>query len=351
MSDAENLWSRLTAAGLVQGELPPEERAAPWYVRAVQGLSGWLAAVCLLVFLGTLFHDLFKEPLSLLVLGGLLTGLAGVLLHRPSGSDFRAQFGLVFSLAGQVMLLGSGKDYWDDSLFWLLWAAFQVVLVLKVPQPVHRFLSALAVIYALTLAVAETPLLWLVSGLLSGALAVLTLQENRRLAQAALWSPVNAAVAVALLQTYALSLFSPALLAQLMRNEHMQPPSLWLQNLNEGLVALVWVLTAAWLLRSATLNRRSLWLAGLGVLAVAAWSTQAQGLTVAWLMLVLGFARANPVLAGLGMSVFWGFLSRYYYLMQTPLLEKSLVLACGGLVFLLAYGVLHYLDREHRDEA
>ncbi|HEX5277496.1 MAG TPA: DUF4401 domain-containing protein [Fluviicoccus sp.] len=351
MNDAEKLWSRLAAAGLVQGTLPPEERAAPWYVRAVQGLSGWLAAVCLLVFLGTLFHDLFQEPLSLLVLGGLLTGLAGVLLYRPSGSDFRGQFGLVFSLAGQIMLLGSGKDYWDESGFWLLWAVFQALLAWRIPQPVHRFLSALAVIYALTLAMAQTPLFWLVSALLAGALAVLTLNENRRLAQAALWSPVNAAVAVALLQTYALSLFSPALMAHLIRNERMAPPSAVLQNLNEGLVALVWVLTAAWLLRSATLSRRSLWLAGLGVLAVAAWSTQAQGLTVAWLMLVLGFARANPVLAGLGMSVFWGFLSRYYYLMQTPLLEKSLILVNGGLVFLLAYGVLHYAGREKRDEA
>ncbi|RZU48192.1 uncharacterized protein DUF4401 [Fluviicoccus keumensis] len=353
MNDGRELWERLRAAGVVQGEMPSEERPAPWYVRAVQGLSGWLAAVCLLIFLGTLFHDLFRQSGSLLALGGLLTALAAALLHRPSGSDFRAQFGLVFSLAGQVMLLGGFKDYWDTSVFWLLWAGLQVVLVLRIPLPVHRFISAMAVIYALTFASAHTPLLWLVSGCLSAALAWVMLTENHRMAKAAIWSPVTAAIAIALLQTYGLALLGPTLLAEMLRHQEVQPPTVFLRNLNEALVALVWMGTAGWLLhqRAAMMSARMRGLAWAGIVAVALWSTQAQGLTVAWLMLVLGFARSNPVLAGLGTTVFWGFLFRYYYLMQTPLLTKSAILGGGGLVFLLAYAVLHWLGREDERHA
>ena len=46
------VWSRIAAAGIVTGEVPPHRPRVPWYVRLLQGVTGWLGALFLLAFLG-----------------------------------------------------------------------------------------------------------------------------------------------------------------------------------------------------------------------------------------------------------------------------------------------------------
>jgi uncharacterized protein DUF4401 len=52
-SDRTALWGRLDAAGLVEGNAPSAAAdAVPWYVRAMVGIAGWIAACFLLAFIG-----------------------------------------------------------------------------------------------------------------------------------------------------------------------------------------------------------------------------------------------------------------------------------------------------------
>ena len=52
-SDRTALWDRLDAAGLVEGAAPSAAAdAVPWYVRAMVGIAGWIAACFLLAFVG-----------------------------------------------------------------------------------------------------------------------------------------------------------------------------------------------------------------------------------------------------------------------------------------------------------
>lgn len=353
MSKPDLLWEKLAAAGLVQGEMPPVEKSPPWYVRTLQGFSGWLAAFFMLGFMGTLFHGLFDQPWFSLGVGTLLVALAVVLLRHP-GKVFADQFGLAASLAGQVLWLVGQKDYWQDSSFWLLWAAVQVGLIWLVALPVHRFLSATAVVYALSAASINVTIFWLMPSLLMLVMAVLWLTETRWLPKAGLWSPVAAAVSLCVLQMHATSVISPTVWSEIARQgRQLQAPPVWILTLNEWLIAGVWLCSAAILLQRSGIRWASRHgkLAWGGMVAIALISQQAQGLTIAWLMLLLGFAQGHRLLLGLGMVAFWGYLGRYYYLLDATLLSKSGVLAVSAAVFLAGYALLHLNSREAQDHA
>lgn len=73
----KEVWSTLRDAGLVEGELPEvHDVDTPWYVKVVSALSGWFAAVMLLVFLGFTLTFLIKSPASASVIGAVLIAVA-----------------------------------------------------------------------------------------------------------------------------------------------------------------------------------------------------------------------------------------------------------------------------------
>jgi len=65
-------------------------------------------------------------------------------------------------------------------------------------------------------------------------------------------------------------------------------------------------------------------------------SIKAPGVGPAVAILVVGYANADRVLAGLGVFALLGYLSHYYYSLQTTLLEKSGLLAATGIALLVA---------------
>lgn len=353
MTDANGLWESLRQSGRVQGDMPPPEAPLPWFVRLLQGAAGWMAAVFLLGFLGVLMPDLFKHPENAMIVGGLQLLLAAVLLRRP-GALFAAQFGLAVSLSGQALLLAACRDYWDTSVFWAGWAGLQALLVWGFPYSVHRFLSSLWAVYALCAALASTVVFWWMPSLLALGAAGLWLTEARWLHRASLGSPVAYALTIALLQLHAFTLVSPLVLAELLQTgSRLQAPSATVLMLAEGLLAGVWVLTAACLMRAQGVKAasRSGAAAWAGIVAVAVLSQAAPGFAVAWMLLLLGFAGANKVLVGVGFFTFLAYLSRYYYLLEMPLVEKSLWLSVAGLAMLAAYGALHRWLRPENDDA
>jgi uncharacterized membrane protein len=56
---------------------------------------------------------------------------------------------------------------------------------------------------------------------------------------------------------------------------------------------------------------------------------------------VLGYANGNRVLAGLGILVLLGYLSYYYYSLETTLLIKSILLMAVGSLLLGVRLALH----------
>jgi hypothetical protein len=133
-------WARLAAAGLVRGDPPaPTRTRSPWYVRLMQGGSGWLGAMLLLGFAGGMFPDLFEEAPAAL-LGGVVACLAAAATIRGSrDSDFAGQLGFAVSLAGQALIAHGLWQLLDSRLAVVAAAMAGVMLVLfvLVPQFLH----------------------------------------------------------------------------------------------------------------------------------------------------------------------------------------------------------------------
>jgi hypothetical protein len=108
--------------------------------------------------------------------------------------------------------------------------------------------------------------------------------------------------------------------------------------LSAGLVGLVLFLTAVGLLAREGIalgsGRGAAALVAAALLALA--TLKAPGLAPALIILVLGFANGNRVLAGFGAMALLAYLSYYYYALHATLLEKSALLAATGAALLLA---------------
>ncbi|MBF6990891.1 MULTISPECIES: DUF4401 domain-containing protein [Cupriavidus] len=146
----QRLWQELAARGAVQGECP-EHSHAPWAVRCLMGAAGWLGALFFQMFLvGTVFVAARENGIAMAVTGLAMIALAALLYWRGGGIA-ASQFALAVSLCGQGMAvyglveaLGFARVT-GTAGFWAGIALFEGVLVLLVPNRLHRLLCGLGV--------------------------------------------------------------------------------------------------------------------------------------------------------------------------------------------------------------
>ena len=77
-----------------------------------------------------------------------------------------------------------------------------------------------------------------------------------------------------------------------------------------------------------------------GALVLCGFSLEAQGITVAVMIVLLGFSTSNYVLQGLGIVSFLYYISSYYYMLNITLVEKAQILLILGLTMLTARWLL-----------
>jgi hypothetical protein len=342
---AQQLWQRLAAAGLVQGEPPPTPLAAPWYVRLLLGVAGWIAALFLLGFVAAGMAWLAESQAASIVGGLLVSAAAWVLFRKMPESAFAQQFALAFSFAGQALFALGVFGLYDHSAEgagpWLWIAVQQAVLLAVMPNTVHRLWSAFAASVTLYMALRAGGLGFLVPPLLLAAAAWGWLHEFRWPRFAAALRPGAYGLVIALIgMELAGGLLRPAVGFDAPDPERR----LWGQMLNGAvLVGVVWVLLhrtgATWPGRTAVVV-----LAGT-VLTVLV-SLEAPGIATGVCILLLGFAHGNAVLTGLGGIALLLYAGDYYYELDVTLLVKSQVLAATGAVLLgLRWVLLRWLGR------
>jgi len=99
-------------------------------------------------------------------------------------------------------------------------------------------------------------------------------------------------------------------------------------------------LYVAWkLLRSSSpkATNKTILFTLLSTLIIGLLSTQAHGLIVGVIILLLGFSASNRILISLGIISLLFFISSYYYLLTNTLLEKSITLFFIGIALLISY--------------
>jgi hypothetical protein len=337
------LWDRLKADALVEGDPPPPDRGSPWFVRVMLGIAGWIGAAFLFGFVGLAFASLLDNAAAAMIVGAFLCGGAFLLLRNFDGHDFAEQFGLVVSLVGQILIivgLGQFLDG-DDAFLYLAVAAMEVALALAVPNFLHRMLAAGGAAIALGLAINEMELHGLATPILCLGLVIIWLEPRHWAGDGRLWRPIGYGLVLALLLVETTRLVGSG---WLFGRSGEAPGWMALHGpvIGRALAAalLLWVAIA--------LARREGFSPGsrIGVAAAGAailfglLSLQAPGLASAMLILLLGFAAGNRILLAIGIFSLLGFVAHFYYDLYATLLEKSGILAVTGLCLLAGHFAL-----------
>ncbi|HEX8623564.1 MAG TPA: DUF4401 domain-containing protein [Allosphingosinicella sp.] len=344
--NAEALWDRLSAEGLVEGGMPePERSASPWFVRVMLGVAGWIAALFLIAFVGTGFAFIIEDAAFAAVAGAACCAGAFALFRVAGGNDFGEQFGLAISLVGQVLIAIGLADFleMDDPAFWLVLAAVEAGLALAVPNFLHRLLAAGGAAVALALAVNQLSLHGLAAPLLCAALAWVWLEPKRWAGTGRIWRPIGYGLALALLLVETFRLFGAE---QWFAGRAEAPGWFALHGplLGRGLTAaiLVWVAATLTLREQGQgAGRISAYTVGAAII-FGLLSLKAPGLASASLILLLGFAAGSRILVALGILSLLGFVAHFYYSLQASLLEKSGILALTGLLLLAAHFAIRF---------
>jgi len=347
MNTPEDLWQRLSKAQLVTGDLPPPAATrSVWYIRAMLGVAGWIGAWFLMAFFGVAFSLGFKSSGAMLIIGVLCCSGAFAIFRKWNNNDFTTQFGLAVSLTGQFAI-GFGImnlfQKGDSPEAFLLFAAFEAVLVAVIPNFVHRVLSAFSVVAALAIAFALEHIIHLLPGILAAALTLVWLNEFRWASQSSKVRAIGYGLTLGLL--FPINLWS-TIWSQLVTQNEI---TLWLGPLMIGamLVKTVFGLLARY---EVTPTSRTGIVSLAIALMIAATAFKAPGISVALLVVILGFANANRILFGLGIIALLLYLSHFYYQLDVNLLVKSMALTGTGCVLIAARYGLHLLFPVKQEE-
>ncbi len=299
----------------------------PWYVRLFIGLSAWIAAALLIVFLGLamVLESSTGSLISGLVFGTLALGLRRSLPH----SIFVSQGALALSLAGQVLVTtGLAMEFEAVIPTALCLIVLELILIPLYPDALHRFFSTLIIcssIFAILLDLELFEAIHIFILVLALNIGWIWLNEARLAASRLgyLYRPLGYALAIAMFGVLCLSL------------DDFFDISWWVISAL-GLWAMLLGLTY-YLLRAygQPLNTpAALWLYG-GLILLLFPAYQTPGLFAALLILALGFHRNNRLLMGLAVAFLIVFLIGYYYNLALTLLIKSYVLLGSGLILLI----------------
>ncbi len=344
----EELWTRLSQAGLVDGEIPATgEPQSPWPVRVMLGIAGWVGALFLLGFAGAAFALIFRSAQAALPAGAICCVAAYAIFRAMPSNDFVAQFGFAISLAGQTLLLVGFANLAGSrptAATFLLMAAVEAALAIAVPNYIHRVFTTLAANFCLFIAAAILGAPALATIVAAVGASLIWLNQVRMAKRPTLWEPVGYGFAIALLHLDGSMMIGPEFWRMLLpHGGSLSHALLWSGPVAAGLVFLYVV----WQLRErAGVEAASpggiFTIAAAVVLALC--GLGAPGVSAAILVLVLGFANSNRVLMGLGLLAFAGYLSHFYYQLSSTLLVKSMVLAATGVALLaLRWTIDHFL--------
>lgn len=316
--------------------LPP-----PWWLALLQGIAAWIASLLII--------SSFFAPLMLLGDGPLGRGVAGALLLAVAvwlfgrASLFTGQMALAFSLAGQALVVSvvfDGFGAFADQPRTIAVVGLVVSTGMMVPYStvLHRTVCALLMLgHAVVLVGPGDPLVIYALALATAAVA-LWLWRSAWAARprAALFKACAHALTLMALVSAWFVAVEPSLGAALLPGRAAsQVPT---QALYPAGVAVLLLLTVAWLSRGVSSARRAASIGAAAVYALAAWN--APGLVVSAAILLAVFHACHRPWIVLSLLAALVYLGRFYYALESTLLVKSAALAATGLVLLgLQFGL------------
>lgn len=341
----KTLWQTLHDEKLVTGEEPNiDTDTSPWYIKTLLAFTGWLAAIFVLAFLATAFNGLIENEIALIIFGIIMIFISYNILKKES-SDFVEHLGLAISVAGQILIFIALTMITRDQviLFWTLILVLQVVLILVIPNYIHRFFSAFMATYSFSFLLSFLGMPHTFTPLMLLILAYLWLNEYH-FKEIYKMQAIGYGVVIALLY-----LHSTALRHQIPffwpHSGHIIPLwfAPWLGTVLSAMVA-IYVLRHILEQYNKELFSKLGMITMLTVVLLSLLAVKIPLLMVGLFILILGFYHSNRVLIGLGIVSLLFAISSYYYYLKVTLLEKaSMLLLVGVVILLIRWVVFHIL--------
>jgi len=314
-----------------------DTESSPWYVKTMVGVAAWIAAFFLGGFLGML--GIIDTTAQMVGWGIGLTVVAIGLKWWRRQAIFWGQLAFAMVLAGQaLLLLGIGDLSQDGTVMALALIGLEVVLLLLYPDALHRMLSILAIIAALSFLIYdyEMPDLLHLLFFATAAGVVGSWQGEFRLLTSrghAYRAPLGYGLVLAL--------FGLALLAL---GSWYGITAWWISAAALALVLLYLIQQILRDLQEPFWGRVGLWAVGaLLLLCIPAYETP--GILAAVIVLLVGRWRGNSLLLGLATLFLLFFLGAYYYNLEITLLNKSYILMGVGAALLAAWWGVRRLEK------
>lgn len=332
----DQIWTILKENGIVQGEQPEKGiSGSPWYVKVLFAFSGWLAAIFILGFIGAAFEIVYRNNGVAFIVGVMMIGGAFALL-RISGNEFVEHLGLATSLAGQALIVYAIYDIsnHNETIAWLLIAILQGALVVFMPNFVHRVFSTLVASIAFSMALDKMGIPHVIGGVVMFGACLCWLNEFQYPRHMKKIRAIGYGLVSALIALKGTTLLGYRAFGERFLEDHHG--FLAQQWFGEGIIGSVTVYVVWSILQryGQPANGRLSITTLLVTLLVCAVSIKVQGITVGMVIVCLGFFGANRILLGLGIVSLLFYISSYYYLLETTLLNKSISLLVVGLVLL-----------------
>ena len=342
-SERATLWRRLADAGLVTGDAPaPSGDGTAWYIRAMLGAAAWIAAVFLLAFIGMAMHELVRTNAAKIVTGLIVCAGAAAMLRVSTGA-FVGQLALALSLTGQALfavgmlnLFDRGRLFGATPMFVV--AALEALLVIAVPNVVHRVICTIAAALALAYGLWAAGLGMLGLPLAAAAFVVVELDFTRLARWPRLYPAIGVGLALAIAAILPVQVAGDEFFFWRTRERDL----LFGPRFADAAMGVVFFGASLWLVAKAGVARgTSAYFAVLaGALALALVSVGVPGLSAALLILLVGFAMSQRLLTGLGTLALLAALARFYYTLSATLLVKSAILLAAAAVLLAFWVVL-----------
>jgi len=322
--------------------LQKQEPDSPWYVRLMIAFSAWITMILIIAFL--ILAGIVRSSEAALVIG-LITLPIAVGIHRnPDANEFKSQISLALSLTGQGLVWFGLLQPTNITISSIAAIFISAGLIHLYADPLHRFLSTLIIITAMTVIISDLRQHELYNALtIFCAFAIVGLLVYKDRFMNARWASIYTPVLYGLIVGLLLLLLPSSLHYGRYNKLHLVP-GISTTGIGLALLYLQYQLLSTYKLAGANLLT-FLFALTTALLIIA--TQAAPGILTALLIITIGFSRSQKSIEGLGMVFLVWYLSAWYYNMSSSLLEKSISLSVAGLVLLaMAFWLNHYKPGE-----
>ncbi len=347
-SSPAQLWKKLRAEDLVDGELPAsEDDNSVWYIRAMLGFSGWVASFFLLGFFVTFFSLIFDEgdPIVISTIGLLLNVSAWFMARLFTSNEFSRQLALAINLCGQLIVAWGIYEWLNDdsALFFGTLFIYQCFVVLLVPQYISRVLSTWFALMAFFYCLDRLGIFYISASIVSLGFVLVWIYDFKWKNYRELWEPIGYGLAISLLFFNSQIFFNKGLIGGT-----LEQPIVWLltwspifsELLIVGLIIFILMnIVSSYKISLNSAAGNLVLIAGIILLFL---NHFVSGASAGILLLVIGFMRQRRLLVAAGVAALLGFISWYYYHLEVTLLTKSLLLLAFSILFAVCLWVIEH---------